>query len=70
MRFRNTSEVYKFLDCPTDVWCLPIVESYVDDIGLEEREDFDVKELNEWLASELAVISREYEEYTDSLDYA
>ena len=65
MKFRYPEQVYNFINNPTDAWTAPMVEAYVEDAGLESGEDFDVEELNEWLAIELKSIEEGYGNYLD-----
>ncbi len=66
MKFRYPEQVYNFISNPTDAWTAPMVEAYVEDAGLEVGEDFDVEELNEWLAIELKSIEEGYVNYLDN----
>ena len=66
MKFRYPEQVYNFISNPTDAWTAPMVEAYVEDAGLEVGEDFDVEELNEWLAIELKSIEEGYGNYLDN----
>ena len=66
MKFRYPEQVYNFISNPTDAWTAPMVEAYVEDAGLEVGEDFDVEELNEWLAIELRSIEEGYGNYLDN----
>ena len=66
MKFRYPEQVYNFINNPTDAWTAPMVEAYVEDAGLEVGEDFDVEELNEWLAIELRSIEEGYGNYLDN----
>ena len=66
MKFRYPEQVYNFINNPTDAWTAPMVEAYVEDAGLEVGEDFDVEELNEWLAIELKSIEEGYGNYLDN----
>ena len=66
MKFRYPEQVYNFISNPTDAWTAPMVEAYVEDAGLESGEDFDVEELNEWLAIELKSIEEGYGNYLDN----
>ena len=66
MKFRYPEQVYNFISNPTDAWTAPMVEAYVEDAGLELGEDFDVEELNEWLAIELKSIEEGYGNYLDN----
>ena len=66
MKFRYPEQVYNFINNPTDAWTAPMVEAYVEDAGLESGEDFDVEELNEWLAIELKSIEEGYGNYLDN----
>ena len=66
MKFRYPEQVYNFISNPTDAWTAPMVEAYVEDAGLDVGEDFDVEELNEWLAIELKSIEEGYVNYLDN----
>ena len=55
-RFIDSDEVYNFMNNPNDAWIYPMVESYIDQAGLDLDEEFDVTELNEWLEDELSII--------------
>ena len=65
MRFENSEEVYKFMNNPNDAWSQPMVENYIDEVGLALDEEFDVEELNEWLEKELTSLQEGFENYLD-----
>ena len=66
MRFENSEEVYKFMNNPNDAWSQPMVENYIDEVGLALDEEFDVEELNEWLEKELTSLQEGFEKYLDN----
>jgi|TARA_R100001443_G_scaffold10317_1_gene19870 hypothetical protein len=66
MKFRYPEQVYNFISNPTDAWTAPMVEAYVEDAGLEWGEEFDIDELNEWIALEQQSIKEGYEKYLDN----
>ena len=66
MRFENSEEVYKFMNNPNDAWAPPMVENYIDEVGLALDEEFDVEELNEWVEKELTSLQEGFEKYLDN----
>jgi hypothetical protein len=51
---------------PNDAWSQPMVENYIDEVGLALDEEFDVEELNEWLEKELTSLQEGFEKYLDN----
>ena len=64
-RFIDSDEVYNFMNNPNDAWIYPMVESYIDQTGLDLDDEFDVTELNEWLEDELSIIQDGFNNYLD-----
>ena len=64
-RFIDSDEVYNFMNNHNDAWIYPMVESYIDQAGLDLDEEFDVTELNEWLEDELSIIQDGFNNYLD-----
>jgi hypothetical protein len=68
INFKYPEEVYNYITTHSDAWSAPMVENYIEMAGLEEGEEFDITELNQWIAEELASLQEGYEEYIDSYD--
>ena len=63
--FRNTKDVYQFLENGGDAWYTPMIEEYVEMCGSDTKE-VDIKELNAWIKQELTSLENGYDEYLDN----
>ena len=61
--FRNTKDVYQFLENGGDAWYTPMIEEYV---GMSDPEEsLDITELNRWIDTERLSLQEGYEEFHD-----
>jgi hypothetical protein len=61
--FRNTKDVYQFLENGGDAWYTPMIEEYV---GMSDPEEsLDITELNRWIDTESLSLQEGYEEFHD-----
>ncbi len=61
--FRNTKDVYQFLENGGDAWYMPMIEEFVSISDPEES--LDVTELNRWIDTEGSSLQKGYEEFHD-----
>ena len=63
IKFRNTKDVYQFLENGGDAWYMPMIEEFVSISDSEES--LDVTELNRWIDTEGSSLQKGYEEFHD-----
>ena len=63
IKFRNTKDVYQFLENGGDAWYMPMIEEFVSITDPEES--LDVTELNRWIDTEGSSLQKGYEEFHD-----
>ena len=63
IKFRNTKDVYQFLEIGGDAWYMPMIEEFVSISDSEES--LDVTELNRWIDTEGSSLQKGYEEFHD-----
>ncbi len=63
IKFRNTKDVYQFLENGGDAWYMPMIEEFVSISDPEES--LDVTELNRWIDTEGSSLQKGYEEFHD-----
>ena len=63
IKFRNTKDVYQFLENGGDAWYMPMIEEFVSISDPEES--LDVTELNRWIDTEGSSLQKGYEEFYD-----
>jgi len=61
--FRNTKDVYQFLENGGDAWYMPMIEEFVSISDPEES--LDITELNRWIDTEGSSLQKGYEEFHD-----
>ena len=61
--FRNTKDVYQFLENGGDAWYMPMIAEIVSISDPEES--LDVTELNRWIDTEGSSLQKGYEEFHD-----
>jgi len=63
IKFRNTKDVYQFLENGGDAWYMPMIEEFVS--ITDPAESLDVTELNRWIDTEGSSLQKGYEEFHD-----
>ena len=63
IKFRNTKDVYQFLENGGDAWYMPMIEEFVSISDPEES--LDITELNRWIDTEGSSLQKGYEEFHD-----